>query len=79
MAEGATTAATARTRGAREDRQDLWGSAENNVVASEVVLSPQVLESQGYLVRTAKGEKRQIVRLLQSLTKAQQVFETFGD
>jgi len=57
----------------------IFGSAENNVAASEVVLSPQFLERQGYLFRTADDEKRQIVRLLQSLPKAQQVFETFGD
>jgi len=57
----------------------IFGSAENNVAASEVVLGPQFLESQGYSFRTANDEKRQIVRLLQSLPKAQQVFETFGD
>jgi len=55
------------------------GSAENNVAASEVSLSPQFLESQGFLIRTAHDEKRQIVRLLQSLPKAREVFETFGD
>jgi hypothetical protein len=57
----------------------IFGFAENHAAASDVVLRPHLLQSQGFLFRTAHNEKRQIVRLLQSLPKAQQVFETFGD
>ena len=78
MADGATTVATARVCSSREDRHDFW-IAESNVAASDVVLSLQFFQSHGLLFRTAHGEKRQIVRLLQSLPKGQQVFETFGD
>jgi len=57
----------------------IFGSAENNFAASEGVLRSQVFDSQGFLIRTANDEKRQIVRLLQSLPKTREVFETFGD
>ena len=42
---------------------------------------PPVSESKGNsgLLRTPNGKKRQIVRLLQTLPKAQEVLETFRD
>jgi len=64
---------------ARAKTAMIFGFAESNLAAGDVVLSPHFLQSQGFLFRTAHGEKRQIVRLLQSLPKGQQVFETFGD
>jgi hypothetical protein len=57
----------------------IFGFAENNFAASDVALSLQFFQSQGFLIRTANDEKRQIVRLLQSLPKDREVFETFGD
>ena len=64
---------------ARAKTAMILGFAESNLAVGDVVLSPHFLQSQGILFRTANDEKRQIVRLLQSLPKAREVFETFGD
>jgi len=64
---------------ARAKTAMIFGFAESNLAAGDVLLSPNFLQSQGILFRTANGEERQIVRLLQSLPKAREVFETFGD
>lgn len=64
---------------ARAKTAMIFGFAESNLAVSDVALSLQFFQSQGFLIRTANDEKRQIVRLLQSLPKAREVFETFGD
>jgi hypothetical protein len=64
---------------ARAKTAMIFGFAESNFAVSDVALSLQFFQSQGFLIRTANDEKRQIVRLLQSPPKAREVFETFGD